>query len=108
MESDTVKLGKFRGYETIAYVQNMDHLCSLFESISSTGNSGIKSTDRPNGGNVSDSANSTSGNAGQSDNDTDNGNGQKSATEPEQSSRDLPREPSDTAAQVAALLPNKR
>lgn len=108
MESDTVKLGKFKGYETIAYVQNMDHLCSLFESISSTGSSGIKSTDRTSGDNKLNSANSTSGNTGESYNDIDNGNCQKSATEPVPSSQGQHREPSDTAAQAAALLPDKR
>lgn len=81
MEADTVKLGKFKGYETIAYVQNMNHLCSLFEAISSTGGSGNRRADV------------TSGNT---------------STEPAQSSQDQRQEPSDTAAQEAALSPDKK
>ncbi len=37
LDADTVKLGKFKGYETISYVRNMNELSNLFESISSTG-----------------------------------------------------------------------
>ncbi len=35
LDADTVKLGKFKGYETISYVRNMNELSNLFESISS-------------------------------------------------------------------------
>lgn len=37
LDADMVKLGKFKGYETISYVRNMNELSNLFESISSTG-----------------------------------------------------------------------
>ncbi len=87
MEADTVKLGKFKGYETISYVQNMNHLCSLFEAISSTSASGSS---------IRNKAEST---------DTA---GRESSTEPAQSSQDQRQEPSDTAAQEAALSPDKK
>ena len=34
LQQDTVKLGKFKGYETIKYVENMVRLRDAFTSIS--------------------------------------------------------------------------
>lgn len=96
MEADTVKLGKFKGYETIAYVQNMSHLCSLFESISSSSigsknSSNVKEANEPVGSETKEA-----GELG------------RVATEPAQSSQDQRQEPSDTAVQEAALSPDKK
>ena len=40
LDADTVKLGKFKGYETISYVERMMKLADVFETISSDASSG--------------------------------------------------------------------